>query len=159
MFSSVSGVFRLLFQVFHLDVVKVDLDVAYVAMTKYTYCKSMFQVFRRMLQMFHLNVSKVDLGVAHIANGYTRMFQMFHCLHTYVADILCECFKSRSGVAYAAMASVTGGWQSAEGFASYLILSSDGATRPLLSSPSPPFPSSPVAVRVRPTSARSCGRQ
>ena len=35
MFSSVSGVLRLLFQVFHLDVAKVDLDVAYVAMTKY----------------------------------------------------------------------------------------------------------------------------
>jgi hypothetical protein len=35
MFSSISGVFRLLFEVFHLDVAKVDLDVAYVAMTKY----------------------------------------------------------------------------------------------------------------------------
>ena len=46
MFSSVSGFFRLLFQVFHLDVAKVYLDVAYVAMTKYACCKPMFQVFQ-----------------------------------------------------------------------------------------------------------------
>jgi hypothetical protein len=31
-----------------------------------------------MLQMFHLDVLKVDLSVAHIANGYTRIFQVFH---------------------------------------------------------------------------------
>jgi hypothetical protein len=34
-----------------------------------------------MLQMFHLNILKVDLGVIHVANGYTRMFQVFICLH------------------------------------------------------------------------------
>ena len=60
---------------FHLDVAKVDLDVAYVAITKYAYYKPMFHVFRCMLQIFHLHVSKVDLGVAHVANGYTRMFR------------------------------------------------------------------------------------
>jgi hypothetical protein len=34
--------FTPLFQVFHLDVAKVDLDVAYVAMTKYACWKPMF---------------------------------------------------------------------------------------------------------------------
>jgi len=44
-------------QIFYLDVAKVDLDVAYVAMPIHI-------CFRRMLQMFHLDVSKVDRGVA-----------------------------------------------------------------------------------------------
>jgi hypothetical protein len=42
MFSSVSDVFRLLFQLFYLDVAKVDLDVAYIAMTKYVCYRPMF---------------------------------------------------------------------------------------------------------------------
>ena len=42
-----------MFQVFYLDVVKVDLDVA---MTKYTYCKPMFQVFH-VFQTYVANVS------------------------------------------------------------------------------------------------------
>jgi hypothetical protein len=44
--------FRRLFQVFHLYVAKVDVDVTYVAMIKYACCKRMFQCFRRMLQTF-----------------------------------------------------------------------------------------------------------
>jgi hypothetical protein len=148
MFSSVSGVFRLLFQVFHLDVVKVDLDVAYVATTKYIYCKPMFQVFRCMLQIFHLNVSKVDLGVPHAANGYTRMFQVFHYLHTYVAHVSCGCFKSRSGVAHAAMTSVADGWRPSAGLRllPHPFLGRRSSPSPLLSLPFLPFPPSPVAV-------------
>jgi hypothetical protein len=66
--SNVSDVFRLMLQVFHLDVAKVDMDVAYVAMTIHACFKSMFQVFHLfsdvrykcfismlyMLQVFHL---------------------------------------------------------------------------------------------------------
>jgi hypothetical protein len=44
------------FQVFHLNVAKVDLDVAYVAMTIYARCKPMFQLFH-VFQTFVLNVS------------------------------------------------------------------------------------------------------
>jgi hypothetical protein len=51
--------------VFYLDVVKVDLDVAYVAMTIHTCFKHVFEVFHPfhlcILQIFHLDVSKVDL--------------------------------------------------------------------------------------------------
>jgi hypothetical protein len=43
---------------FRLDVLKVDLGVALVAMN--TYVSSVSSVFRFMLQMFHLDVSKVD---------------------------------------------------------------------------------------------------
>jgi hypothetical protein len=42
---SVSGVSRTL-QVFYLDVAKLDLDVAYVAMAIHVCFKRMFQVFR-----------------------------------------------------------------------------------------------------------------
>jgi hypothetical protein len=148
MFSSVSGVFRLLFQVFHLDVVKVDLNIAYVAMIKYTYCKSMFQVFKRMLQMFHLDVSKVDLGVAHVTNGYTRMFQVFHCLHTYVADVSCGCFKRRSDVAHAAMMSMAGGWRPSAGLRllPHPFLGRRNSPSTFLSLPFLPFPPSLVVV-------------
>jgi hypothetical protein len=33
-------------QVFHVDVAKVDLDVAYVAMAIHVYCKLLFQMFQ-----------------------------------------------------------------------------------------------------------------
>jgi hypothetical protein len=46
--------------VFHLDVVKVDLNVAYVAI--YMHVSSVSSVFSRILQMFQLDVSKVDQG-------------------------------------------------------------------------------------------------
>ena len=50
-------------QVFHLNVVKINLDVAYVAMAIHT-CFKCFICFRR--QLFHLDISKVDLGGAHV---------------------------------------------------------------------------------------------
>jgi hypothetical protein len=80
--SNVSDVFRFMLQVFYLDVAKVDLDVAYVAMVihvsfKYficfqtdvayvvngyvaSVCSKCFICFRRLLQLFHLSVTKVD---------------------------------------------------------------------------------------------------
>jgi hypothetical protein len=74
-------------QMFHLDVLKVDLDVAHVAMAIHA-CFKCFIRFRHMLQMFHFDISKVDLGAAHIAMDihacfkcfvcFKRMLQMFH---------------------------------------------------------------------------------
>jgi hypothetical protein len=52
--------FRLMLQVFHLDVIKVDLNVAYIGMAIHA-CFKCFICFRYMLQMFCLDVSKVDL--------------------------------------------------------------------------------------------------
>jgi hypothetical protein len=49
--------------VFHLDIAKVDLDVAHVGMPIHA-CFKCFIRFRRMLQIFYLDVSKVDRGVA-----------------------------------------------------------------------------------------------
>ena len=66
-------------QVFHVDVVKVDRNVAYVAMAIHICCKCLFQMFHlffiRMLQMFYLDVAYVALAI-HIC--CKRMFQMFH---------------------------------------------------------------------------------
>jgi hypothetical protein len=45
--------FRLMLQVFHLDIAKVDLNVAYVVMTIHACFKHMFQVF----QMYVVNIS------------------------------------------------------------------------------------------------------
>jgi hypothetical protein len=40
------GCFRLMLQVFHLDVAKVDLDIAYVSMAMHTRFKRMFNLFQ-----------------------------------------------------------------------------------------------------------------
>jgi hypothetical protein len=60
-------------QVFHLDVAKVDLDVAYVAMTIHACFKHIFQVhlFQTYVAVFYLDVLNVDLGE-----------YMFHMLHS-----------------------------------------------------------------------------
>jgi hypothetical protein len=58
-----------------MDVTKVNLDVAYVGMTKYTCCKRMFQVFHMYVANVFFGYFKIDLAVAHVANGYTCMFQ------------------------------------------------------------------------------------
>jgi hypothetical protein len=63
-------------QVFHLDIVKVNLHVAYVS--------KCFRCLIRMLQAFHLDV-------AYVCNGYTRVFQVFsnvlQVFQTYVASV------------------------------------------------------------------------
>jgi hypothetical protein len=50
--------FRRLFQMFRLDVLKVDL-VLHMLQWLYLHVSSISSIFRRMLQMFHLHVSKV----------------------------------------------------------------------------------------------------
>jgi hypothetical protein len=89
-------------QVFHVDVAKVDWDIAYVAMAIQVYCvycKRLFQIF----QLFQTDVARVlsgccicftlKLQVFHPAVAYvfTHMLQVFHidvayvlqCPHTY----------------------------------------------------------------------------
>jgi hypothetical protein len=62
--------FKLLFQVFHLDVAKVDLDVAYVF--------ECFRCFRLLFKVFHLDVEKVDVDVAMTKYACCKpMFQVF----------------------------------------------------------------------------------
>jgi len=92
MFSSVSDIFRLLFQVFHLDVAKVDLDVAYVAMTKYACYKPMFLVFQ-LFQTYITNISSrcfknrswcctcckwLYTHVSSVLSVFRRMLQVFN---------------------------------------------------------------------------------
>ena len=61
----------------------------------------MFQVFQTLLQVFHLDVTKVNLDVAMPIHAcFKRMFQVFYLFQTYVANVLSECFKNRSGVAW-----------------------------------------------------------
>jgi len=50
--------FTCMFQVFHLDVAKVDLDVAYTCMLQ-EYVSRVSGVFIHMLQVFHLDVAYV----------------------------------------------------------------------------------------------------
>jgi ABC-type glucose/galactose transport system permease subunit len=56
-------------QVFYLNVAKVDLNVAYVAMTIHA-CFKCFICFRRMLQVFRLDVSKTNLVGAHVVMAW-----------------------------------------------------------------------------------------
>jgi hypothetical protein len=60
----VSSVFFCMLQVLYLDVVKVDRDVAHVAMVFQIYVPNILSIFIRMLQRFHLNIVKVDWSVA-----------------------------------------------------------------------------------------------
>jgi hypothetical protein len=51
--------------VFHMDVAKIDWDVAYIAMAIYVCCKCLFQVFHMFFQthvaiMFYLGVTYVS---------------------------------------------------------------------------------------------------
>jgi hypothetical protein len=71
---------------------KLDLDVAYVF--------KCFRHFKPLFQVFLLDVAKVDLDVAYVTmTKYVcckPMFQVFQVFHTYVANVLSGCFKSRS---------------------------------------------------------------
>ena len=69
---------------FHVDVIKVDRDVAYVASVSEACCKC----FRDMLQAFVQNVSSVSDVCC------KRFFiWMLHMFHTYVANSMFEMFQ------------------------------------------------------------------
>jgi hypothetical protein len=71
--------FKGMLQMFHMDVAKVNRDIAHVIMVVYLCFKCMF-CFRRMLQVFYLDVAKVDLNVTYIC-------KCFRCFHTYVVIV------------------------------------------------------------------------
>jgi hypothetical protein len=72
-------------QLFHADVEKIDLDVAYLAIAIHVCCKCLFIMFH-LLQTY---VTSIFLNVAYVAVTIhiccKCMFQMFHLLQTYVA--------------------------------------------------------------------------
>jgi hypothetical protein len=67
--------------VFYIDIVKVDRNIAHVAMVFSSVYPKCFICFRCTLQVFHLDVAKVDLNVA-----YTCMLQ------AYVSYVCFKCF-------------------------------------------------------------------
>jgi hypothetical protein len=70
--------FICMLQMFHVDVAKLDRDVAYVVMVIHVCCKRLFQMF----QLFQTYVTYVLIWVLHM-------------FHTYVASVLsgcCICF-------------------------------------------------------------------
>jgi hypothetical protein len=85
---------------FHLDVAKVDPDVAHVTITIHVCCKCMSQMFQLFLkvcskcvfQMFHLDVACVSSGCCICCSKYTRMLQ-FTYFGTYIAVAIHICCK------------------------------------------------------------------
>jgi hypothetical protein len=82
-------------QVFHMDVAKVNQDVAYVAMAIYACCKCLFQMFhlfiRSMLHAFYVDAAYVS-RICCIR--YTHMLQVFYLDVAYA----CHGFQVFSGV-------------------------------------------------------------
>jgi hypothetical protein len=75
-------------QVFHVDVVKVDRDVAYVAMAIQVYCvycKRLFQIF----QLFQTDVARVLSGCCICSHLSCKCF--IRLLHMFLR-ICCKCF-------------------------------------------------------------------
>ena len=101
---------------FYTDVVKLDRDVAYVAMVIHVYCKLLFSMFHLfvqtyfasvfiwMLHMFHTYVASILSGCcvyfAMISSVFSRFssvsnacFKCFICFQTYVTCVLSGCGK------------------------------------------------------------------
>jgi hypothetical protein len=113
-------------QVFRMDVVKADRDVAYVPMVVHVCCKCLFPIFHlfltcmlqvclsgcctcftHMLQVFYLDVAYVCNGFQVFFRCFVSVsdicFKCFICLQTYVASVVFRRFKSRLSVAHVAM--------------------------------------------------------
>ena len=86
----------------HLDVSKIDRNVAHVAMVMLrvfqAHVSGVSSVIFCMLQVLYLDISKVDRDVAHVAMVFQLYAQIFYLFYTYVAKISSGCCKSRSGV-------------------------------------------------------------
>jgi hypothetical protein len=74
-------------QVFYIDIVEVDREVAHIAMVFSSICPKCFVCFRCMLQVFHLDVAKVDLDIT-----YTCMLQIYISSVSAVLYVCCKCF-------------------------------------------------------------------
>jgi hypothetical protein len=75
-------------QVFHIDVVKVDWDVAYVAMIIHVCCKLLFLMFHLFFKMY---VASVFIWILHMF--YTYVASGFISMFVYVLQWLLKCFK------------------------------------------------------------------
>jgi hypothetical protein len=94
--------------VFHIDIAKVDRDVAYIAMAVHICCKLLFPIFDLffqtyvaivfiwMLHMFHTYVVSIYLYVRYVLQWF--QVQVLH---------LSGCFKSRSRIASSSSSSAT----------------------------------------------------
>jgi hypothetical protein len=109
------------------------------------------QVFIYILHMFCSSFSSVFW--IFFSSVLDACFKYFICLHTYVVNVLYECFNSKSGVAHVAMAPVAGGQRLA---ARLRLLPRAFLGR--CASPSPPFPSLPFPLSHRDSSS-SRGKQ
>jgi energy-converting hydrogenase Eha subunit C len=80
--SSVSDVSEVCCKCFHVDVAKVDRDVAYAASVSEACCKCLFIVFH----LFQTYVASVFyLNVAYVSHIYCKsIFQIFQLFHSYV---------------------------------------------------------------------------
>jgi hypothetical protein len=114
---------------FHMNVAKIDRDVAYVTMVVHICCKLLLPMFHL---FFHMHVASVFIWILYIfshicckcsiwmlhifCNGFKvfldvftnvldACFMCFICLQTYLSNVVSRCFKSRSGVAHVAMGS------------------------------------------------------
>jgi hypothetical protein len=69
--------------VFHMDIAKLDRDVAYVVSISEPCCKHLFKMFH----LFQTYVASVfDVDVAHISHTYCKsMFKIFLLFHSYAA--------------------------------------------------------------------------
>jgi hypothetical protein len=117
---NVSNILEVCCKCFHMEVAKVDQDVAYIAIVVHVCCKRLSQCFicffrstlqvclsgcyicfTYMLQVFYLDVAyvcngfQVFLGV--FATVLYACFKCFICLQTYIASVESGCFKIRSG--------------------------------------------------------------
>jgi hypothetical protein len=73
--------FRLMFQVFHLNVTKVDPGCCICCKDNICmFASRYFRCFRRLFQMFHLDVSQVDPDVAHVAMATHTCFKCFRLI-------------------------------------------------------------------------------
>ena len=92
---------------FHLDVSKVNLGVAHVAMAIHA-CFKCFICFRCMLQMFYLDVVKVDL-VLHMLWAIHTCFKCFICFRRILQVFHLNVSKVNLGRANVAMVALAGG--------------------------------------------------
>ena len=89
----------------HMDVAKVDRDVAHVAIDIHVCCKCLFEMFHLfficMLQVFDLDVASVFThmlqafirNISSISDAFCKCFiGMLHLFHTDVARACSKCF-------------------------------------------------------------------
>ena len=87
-----------MFQLFHADVVKVDRDVAYVAMVVHVCCKRLFLMFHLFFQMY---VGSVFIWMLHMFNSYVASIYLdVAYVLQWLLSVSCVCFLSVSDACF-----------------------------------------------------------